>query len=73
MTNQIQARAMNEPGVEIKVWLSKFVGVWSNVNALSADSADHLEAVMPTSQPAAFHCVSAWHLLTSAIGHAPWS
>ena len=45
MTNQIQARAvirnLNAPGVEIKVWLSKFVGVWSNINALSADSGDH--------------------------------
>ena len=42
MTNQIQARAvirnLNAPGVEIKVWLSKFV---TSCNALSADSADH--------------------------------
>ena len=29
---------LNAPGVEIKVWLSKFVRV---INALSADSADH--------------------------------
>ena len=32
---------VNSPGVDIKVWLSKFVRVWSNINALSADSADH--------------------------------
>ena len=32
---------LNAPGVEIKVWLSKLVRVWSKINALSADTGDH--------------------------------